>query len=174
MNKLTKTIVLSLLCCSLAIISSCHRGETITNGNCPGAVIATWKVDGTSYQSSTPVTTYDSGFDFTLTMVACVPNGTADRTITFEVLHDLQVASYPLRWKPLHASPANGYSGADYIISNGGSYFTDSISNTGVLNVTAVNTAARTYSGNFQFTAVNDAGTGVVHITDGTITNIPY
>jgi hypothetical protein len=107
-------------------------------------------------------------------MVACVPNGTADRTITFEVLHDLQVASYPLRWKPLHASPANGYSGADYIISNGGSYFTDSISNTGVLNVTAVNTAARTYSGNFQFTAVNDAGTGVVHITDGTITNIPY
>ncbi|MCW3127326.1 MAG: hypothetical protein JWO03_2984 [Bacteroidetes bacterium] len=174
MKNLTKTIAMAILCGALAIISSCHRGETITSGNCPGPVIASWKVDGTSYQSSTSVTTYDSGFDFTLTLAACVSGSTADRTVTFEVLHDLQVTSYPLRWKMLHANPPNGYSGADYLITNGGSYFTDSVSNTGVLNVTAVNTSAKTYSGNFQFTAVNDAGTGVVHITDGTFTNIPY
>ena len=173
-NNHLKLFYTAIICCFILITSSCHRETPTTTGNCPGAVVASWKVDGTSFQSSTPFTTWDSGFDFTLTIAACVSNGTADRTISFEVLHDLQVGTYPLRWKMLHAQVPNGYSGADYIINNGDSYFTDSISNTGVLNVTNVNTSAKTYSGNFQFTAVDDAGTGVVHITDGTFTNISY
>jgi hypothetical protein len=174
MTKQTKTISMAILCCVLAVISSCHRGATVTGGNCPGAIIATRKVDGTSYQSSTSSTSYNAGSSFSLTLAACVPNGTADRTISFEVLQNLQVGTYPLRWKMLHANRPNGYSGADYLITNGGSYFTDSVSNTGVLNITAVNTTAKTFSGNFEFTAADDAGTGIVHITDGTLTNIPY
>lgn len=169
---------LLLALAALSLLPSCNKNDDDNNNNnnnnsaCGGTVVATWKVDGTAYQSQTALT-YKLDSSFTLTLAACVSDG-VDKTISFEIFHPLSPGSYPLRWKMLHAQVANGYGGADYLIENGTNYFTDSTTNTGTLVVTSMDTVNRKYSGTFEFQASNDSSTLTVHITDGTLTNINY
>lgn len=145
---------------------------------CPGPVIASWKVDGTPYVAST--VGYGSvGPTWQLTIVECVDDG-VDKTLQFSMLPTpVAVGTYPLSFKILHAMPANGNAGAMWAagknasISADTNYYTDS-TRTGTFEVTAVDAAAMKFSARFSFSAVNDAGTGMVSVTEGTIENATY
>ncbi len=155
---------------AITSLTACHRDTG--NGACPGSVIASWKVDGTAYKSSTFVT-YNLGSIFNVTFTACVSDG-VDKAITLGYIPSPPVVgTYPLKFEMLHSHPWNNMAGADYLIENGENYFTDS-TGTGTLVINSVNTADSTFSGGFSFPATNDAGTQTVQITEGSFTNIRY
>jgi hypothetical protein len=174
MQKTIKTIGIAACAIALVGLSACQQANTNTSAYCPGRIMATWKVDTTTYQCNSKTTSYNAGHSFSLILYVCVPVGAAAKSIEFDIPHDLQLGSYPLRWKPMHSWPLGSYGGADYLVNNVGSYYTDSTTHTGMLTITSLNTMARVYSGTFSFDAVNDAGTDVVHINQGVLTDIDY
>ena len=145
-----------------------------TGNSCPGRVIANWKVDGVSYPASTAMA-MRTGDAWQLTLVECRDDG-ADRALQFAGLPaPLAVGRYALTVRILHGSRPQGAAGASFSATGGGTissdtnYFTDA-THTGTLEVTRVDAIAKTFDATFSFTAVNDAGTGVVEITAGKIT----
>jgi hypothetical protein len=144
--------------------------------HCPGPVVASWKENGMFLQSSTPLVISIPPV-FNLGLVACVSDGN-DRTVQFEAIpgYPPMVGVYPLKYQPLHAQPANGFAGAEYIVTHGGNYFTGPTgpASTGAVNITAVDSAAMTFTGTFSFHAVDDSGAQSVDITEGTFTAIKY
>jgi hypothetical protein len=172
-TNLIKTSILLWLVSATLLFPSCHKDPNNNNSACDGTVIASWKVDSVAYQSQTVITITQDTLSFTITAAACVSDA-VDKTVSFEIFHDLAPGTYPLRWKMLHAQVPNGYNGGDYLIENGTNYFTDSTTNTGTLEITSVDTVAKKYSGTFNFKATDDTGTQTVYITEGKFINVPY
>ncbi|HWB62234.1 MAG TPA: DUF6252 family protein [Chitinophagales bacterium] len=177
LTKLKKGITM-FLALALIILASCHHGDDNNSGNgsCPGTVIATWKVDGTSYSSSTSEF-IDVSTAWGLVLVACSNDG-HDRSLAFNLLPlPLTPGTYPLQYKSGHGELWNNTGSGTYIISNGGdTYYTDTtgINSTGTITVTSVDTVNKKFSGGFSFHATNDAGTETVNITDGVLNNVNY
>jgi hypothetical protein len=141
---------------------------------CPGRVVATWKVDGDSFPASTALA-MRVGDSWQLTLIECLDDG-ADRTLQFAGLPaPIAAGRYPLTVRILHGTRPRGAAGASYSASGGGAigadsnYFTDA-THTGTLEVTRIDAAERIFDASFSFTAVNDAGTGAVKVTEGKIT----
>jgi hypothetical protein len=141
---------------------------------CPGRVVANWKVDGVSYPASTAMA-MRIGDAWQLTLIECRDDG-ADRTLQFAGLPaPLAVGRYALTVRILHGSRPQGAAGASFSATGGGAisadtnYFTDA-THTGTLEVTRIDAKAKTFDASFSFTAVNDAGTGIVKVTAGRIT----
>jgi len=151
--------------------------DTRTN-SCPGPVLASWSVDGVPYVSST-ILVLSMGTGWQMTLVECVDDGVDSTLQIADIPGPVAVGSFPISFTVLHGQPASGTAGATWSVTSGGgisdatNYFTDP-THTGVLTITAVDSAASTFSGTFSFLAVNDAGTHVVNVTDGILTNIKF
>ena len=129
-------------------------------------------MDGTIYNQFNTVTAGSVGTSAQLVLVACADDG-IDRSVSFNFLPYPPVAgNYPIKYKSLHGWPWNGHVSGTY--SEGSSnplvYYSDSTSNTGNFLISSVDTIAKTFTGSFDFKAVNDAGSNTVHITNGIYT----
>ena len=171
MNKIISIAALALL----FTVSSCHRDST-GSANCPGAVSASWKADGTTYEMHNSFTAGSGGGSsfMNVVLVACSSDG-VDRSVAFNFIPYPPVAGvYPVKYTSAHGIPWNGTVSGIYLtgntVSTEMSYYTDSTAHTGTFSITGVNAGAKTFSGTFEFTAVNDSGSSTVHITDGTYT----
>jgi hypothetical protein len=154
-------------------------GSDARVNSCPGPITMSWAVDGVPYVSST-VLVGGVGDRWQVTAVECVNDGTDSVLQLVDIPGPIEVGSYPLSFTALHAQPASSEGGATwYVNSNSTSiatetnYFTDS-AHTGVLTITAVDTTASTLFGSFSFSAVNDAATHVVQVTDGVLSNVKF
>ena len=166
-----------VLAASLVVGATLGAGSSLIAekgaGSCPGRVVANWQVDGVSYPASTAMA-MRIGDAWQLTLIECRNDG-ADRALQFAGLPaPLAVGSYALTVRILHGSRPQGAAGASFSATGGGAisadtnYFTDA-THTGTLEVTRIDAKAKTFDASFAFTAVNDAGTGVVEITGGRI-----
>lgn len=170
MNKIISTVAFAFTL--LLTVSSCHR-ET-TTGACPGAVSASWKADGSTYEMHQSFTVGQVGSTMNMVLVACTSDG-VDRAVAFNFIPYPPVAGvYPIKYTSAHGIPWNGTISGLYTVGNTAattnSYFTDSTAHSGTFSITNVDATAKTFNGTFDFTGVNDAGSSTVHITDGIYT----
>jgi hypothetical protein len=153
-------------------------GSDVRTNSCPGPIQASWSVDGVPYLSST-VLLVSLGTVWQVTMVECMNDGVDSTVQIAGIPGPVAVGSYPISFTLLHAQPSSGAAGASWSVTSGGAisdptnYYTDP-SHTGVLTVTSVDSATSTFSGTFSFSAINDAGTHVVQISDGVLANIRF
>jgi hypothetical protein len=135
-------------------------------------------VDGVPYLSST-VLLVSLGTVWQLTMVECMNDGVDSTLQIAGIPGPVAVGSYPISFTILHGQPSSGTAGASWSVKSGGAisdptnYYTTP-SNTGMLTITAVDSATSTLSGTFSFSAINDAGSHVVQVSDGVLTNIKF
>jgi hypothetical protein len=170
-----KTLVLAAIVMVGGTLGAASALIAESDGNsCPGRVIANWKVDGVSFPASTAMA-MRIGDSWQLTLIECRDDG-ADRALQFAGLPaPLAVGRYALTVRILHGSRPQGAAGASFSATGGGrigadtNFFTDD-THSGTFEVTRIDAAAKTFDASFSFTAVNDAGTGVVKITAGKIT----
>jgi len=161
-----------------AVARDAARADARAVNSCTQPITATWSVDGVPYVSDTTLY-FSLDTAWQLTLLECVDDG-VDRILQFSSIPGpIAVGTYPLSYQILHANPANGNGGAFWAsgsssaISADTNYYTDDV-HTGSFSVTAVDPINLTYSATFSFTAVNDAGTKTVQVTDGVITNAKY
>lgn len=167
MNK--KILQLSLAIAIFIAVSSCRHNEP-GSANCPGNAVATWKVDGRTFESYVYLyTKVGSVNNFTLT--ACT-TGSNNETVQLAFIpYPPVVGSHPLTW--------NGYGvwnnegSGQYLTDEDGNYVTDT-THTGSFDIASVNTTNKTISGSFHFSAHEVNGTRSVNITDGIFTNMKY
>jgi hypothetical protein len=153
-------------------------GSDARTNSCPGPIQASWSVDGVPYLSST-VLLASLGTVWNLTMVECMNDGVDSTVQIGGVPGPVAVGSYPISFTILHGQASPDAAGATWSVTSGGAisdptnYYTDP-SHTGVVTVTSIDSAASTFSGTFSFSAINDAGTHVVQVSDGVLTNIKF
>jgi hypothetical protein len=104
MKKIIAAVASALL---LTVASSCHRDTT--NNACPGAVSASWKADGATFEMHNTFTVGGgSGSPMNMVLVACTNDG-IDRTVSFNFIpYPPAIGVYPIRYTSAHGIPWNG------------------------------------------------------------------
>ncbi len=169
-NILKTAVILTSL--ALIIFSpSCNRHNNNPAG-CSGTITATWNEGGATYSQYNSVTAGVVGSYMQLVFAACSSDG-IDRTVAFNFIPYPPVAgTYPIRYKSGHGWLWNGTMSGTYAVGNTTvhTYLTDSTTHTGNFVISSVNTTDKTFSGAFDFTAIDDAGTATAAISNGSYT----
>lgn len=142
--------------------------------NCPGTIVATWDVDGTSLASSSA--TYIASGSWGLTIVECKDDDATGVLAFGNIPLPVAVGTYILTSTLLHGAQTTAEPGAFYSVDDGTDgdtgYFTNT-TESGELVITEVDTETMTLSGTFSFSAINDSGTKTVEVT-GELTEVGF
>lgn len=141
---------------------------------CPGTIVATWEVDGTSLASSS--TTYVAAGTWGITIVECIDDDKSGALVFSHIPLPVAVGTYTLTSTLLHGAQTTGEPGAFYTVDDGTEgdtrYFTNT-TESGELVITEVNTETTTLSGTFSFSAINDSGTKTIEVV-GELTDVEF
>jgi hypothetical protein len=168
MKKFTSIAVAALTL--IIFVSSCHRDDD-TTARCPGTAVASWKVGGAPYESYVYVYTH-VGTVSNFTLTACVSDANDKIVQMVFIPYPPVVGSHPLKWDGMGVW--NSFGSGQYITDDDGNYVTDSTTYTGSFDITSINTANKTITGGFHFSAQERGGSRTVDVTDGVFTNMKY
>lgn len=162
------TFRLAIILCGTLSLAGCANDDA--DGVCPGAQVATWKLNGETFESHQPYHNKSVSY-MTLSFAACKSN-TVDRVVIMSyVPYPPAVGTYPIGIGP----SVSGTTCMGSYTSDDLGDFNTSADHTGTLTITEVDEANHRLSGTFSFTA---AKTGhpdqTVVVSEGFIFNTVY
>lgn len=135
-----------MLLLSAFALTSCDNSDA--DANCPGAQVATWKLNGEAFESRQAYHNKSVNF-MTLSFAACKPN-TIDRVVILSfVPYPPVVGTYAIGIGP----SVNGTTCVGSYTADDLGDFGTTVDSSGTLVITEVDVANHTLSGTFSFTA---------------------